>query len=266
MVVAWPAASVAGEAFGHDPRGDGRLWDPGGLPLLVFLSRDAHAVRGLLNLATIVLVGAAVAGLLPAAALMIAMSDAAGARRRRPISRVWARALRAFPTLAILLVVMTLAESSAAGGAWLGVKLVDLWAHDAVGEARAEALEIAVCLTVLVPLAAVLGMVHDLARAAVVRYRVGAARALFLGVRAFRMTPWSLSWAWAWRAGLAWGVLLPASALADAAGSRSGGALLLLACVHESTIGARAAIRASWLARALGWVNEPLDQARRGPR
>jgi hypothetical protein len=267
LVVAWPAASIAGEAFGRDPRGDGPLWDPGGLPLLVFLSRDAHAVRGVLNLAGIVLVGAAVAGLLPAAALMIAMSDAAADRtRRRSISFVWARAARAFPALAILLGVVTLVESSAAGGAWLGIKLIDVWAHDAWGEARAEAIEMALALAALVPLAAVLGVVHDLARASVVRYRVGAARALFLGARAFRLTPWSLSWAWAWRAGLAWGVLLPAAALADAVGSRSGGALVLIACVHESTIGVRAAIHASWMAKALGWVNEPLDQAERGPR
>jgi hypothetical protein len=266
MVVAWPAASIAGEAFGRDPRGDGPLWDPGGLPLLVFLSRDANAVRGILNLAAIVFVGAAVAGLLPAAALMIAMSDAANRRRRRSISRVCARAVRAFPALAILLVVVTLVESSAAGGAWVAVKLIDVWAHDAWGEARAEAIEMAVCLAALVPLAAVLGVVHDLARASVVRYRVGAARALFLGARAFRLTPWSLSWAWAWRAGLAWGVLLPAAALADAMGSRSGETFVLLACLHESTIGVRAALRASWMARALGRVNEPLDQAGRGPR
>jgi len=265
LLVAWPAASIVGKAFGPDPRGDGPLWDAGAHSLLVFLSRDSHALSGVWTLAALVLVIAAVAGLLPSAAIMLAMSEAAHPGGRRSIARVVAGAFAAFPALGVLLVILGLAETATVAVAWLVTTCIEAVTHDVVGEARANVLEIAAAIA-FAPLAAVIWIVHDLAGASVVRFRVGAASAVWLGARAFALAPWSLCWAWAWRTGLSWVMIVPASTVADAVAGRGGAALLLLACTHQSTLAVRTALHASWAARALRNAKRSAYEDERGPR
>lgn len=252
LVVAWPMASFVSRAFGADPRGDATLWDAGGHALLVLFSRDSRAILEGMTLGSIVLVLAAILGLLPMAALMVAMLDGAGGCKR-PVSYAAARAVRALPSLGALLILAVLAQVAAVGAGYLTAKVVDLYVRGVWSEARADGLE----LLVIVPFAPVLGalaIVHDLARAAAVRFRLGAVRAASLGAGAFRRAPWSTVWGWAWREGAALFALVAGSFVAGALGGRRSFALIVLTVAHQATIAARVALRASWLAKALRTV------------
>src|SRR5262249_35300877 len=70
---------------------------------------------------------------------------------------------------------------------------------DRVGEARAEQLGWLTALLFLF-VATVVGVAHDLARAAAVRFRVRALRAVQLGLNTLRRAPVSVTFSWAWRA------------------------------------------------------------------
>src|SRR5260221_8918144 len=96
---------------------------------------------------------------------------------------------------------------------------------------------------------------HDLARRAVVRFRLSAFRALALATRSFRRTPASLCWSWGWRALVSLAPVAAAAALAEGIGGRGGIALVVLALVHQAVVLARVALRASWLARAVRVVD-----------
>jgi hypothetical protein len=253
LLVAWPAASLVGRTFGGDPRADAALWDAGGHPLLVLLTRHAQAVRAQVALASIVLVFVAVAGSFPTGALMAAMLDATRARWRAASAYAFARAVRAFPALTTLLVLAVAAQGAVAGAAWIAVKVADLYVRGVLTERAADSIEVFVAIA-FAPLVVALAVLHDLSRAAAVRFRVGAIRAAMLGVVTLRRVPWSTLWGWSWRQGASLATLLGASAAAGALGGRGGLALVALAIVHQATIAVRIAFRASWLARALRTV------------
>jgi hypothetical protein len=60
--------------------------------------------------------------------------------------------------------------------------------------------------------------------------------------------------AWAWRAALGLALLGAGAAAAQALGGRGGWALAGLWLIHQGVVLGRVALRASWLARALGLV------------
>lgn len=254
LVVSWPAASVVARALGGDPRGDAALWEAGGHPLLALLEHHSDAVVAELTLAGIALLFAAVAGLLPMAALMVVMVERSRGCKRAAAYAA-ARAVGAFPALAVLLIVALLAQGAAVGVGYLIAKLVELLASSSLSEARAETIEMLVVVPVALVVGA-LGIVHDLARAAAVRFRLGAVRATSRAAQALRRAPWSTVWGWTWRAGAAVSLVIGGSLVAGAFGGRRGLALVVLVMAHQGTIAARVALRASWLAKALRTVAE----------
>ena len=257
LAVSWPAASLVGATYAGHPRGDGPLWDAGGHALLDFLWHGSRGLAGLTASAEIALSLAAIAGLLPTAAVMIAMAYATRDRRPAGFVRSVGGAARAMPSLLWLLVIMGVAEAATVGvGALIAVG-AQAWFHDGLGEARAERVGVAVGL-VFVVAASGLGVVHDLARAAVVCTRATALRALVLGARTFGRAPLPIWWSWAWRAITALAPVLAAAAVATRIGGRGGGTLVLLALLHQGVVLSRVALHASWLAQALRLVQPPL--------
>jgi hypothetical protein len=128
--------------------------------------------------------------------------------------------------------------------------VVEGLAHARLGEGPAQLAQGCVAVPFLLGVS-IVGVVHDLARAAVVRAGVGALRGVVLGARTFGGARVAWWWAWAWRetAGLA--VLAAGAAGAGRLGGRGGAALVALALVHQLSVLARVALRASWLAQAL---------------
>jgi hypothetical protein len=254
LVGSVPAVALVRAAYGRHPDADAPLWAPGSLPLLGLLSRETNGVRAATATAAFVLLLAAVAGLVPMAALMVSISTATREGRGIGGPRTLECALRAFGPLAALLVVISLAQGAAATTAFLLGEGVQSLASRWLGEAFAQQLAGGVGAAVLLG-AVALGVAQDLARAAVIRLDLGAMSALALGVRALGRAPIAIGWSWAWRAVAGIAPIVAVSLLADRIGGRAGVALIVLAVLHQSVVLSRVALRASWLAKAIRLID-----------
>jgi hypothetical protein len=260
-LVAWPAAGLAQAAWGGDVHGDAALWAPGAHALLDWLWHDADGLRSWLHGAALTFGLGALAGLVPMGALMTCLAYATRGRRSASFVRCIAAGLRAFGPMLVLLVLAGLAQAVVLVAGVVLAHGVEGWTHASLGEARAQQLEGLVVLAVL-GFASVLGVIHDLARAAVVRFHVRGTRALVLGARAWRAAPLSSWWSWAWRAACGVAPVLVVGGVASRLGGRGGFALAFLFVLHQAVVLARVALRTSWLARALRGVDAALRRAR----
>ncbi len=130
-----------------------------------------------------------------------------------------------------------------------------------MGEARAEQLQ-GLVLALFLVAASAIGVAHDLARAAVVRFDVPGTRAVVLGSRTLRLAPLPLWWSWAWRALASVAPVVAVATVAGRLGARGAAALFFLFVLHQSVVLARVALRASWLAKALRAVDGALRRVR----
>jgi hypothetical protein len=253
LFVAWPIARGLGIAFGGHPRGDSVLFDDGGWALLALRTaweRASPAVSGLLLLAV---VGGAVLGLVPVAAVLASLSHATPETRAPRPRHLAPYVVAAFRPLLILLAVGSALE--------LALGAVGLWAFGATREAlenrgAARADEIAVLAAGFVLLVvSIVVVLHDLARAAVVRYRTGAWPAVRAALKTLRHGTLRVWWSWAWR-GLAslvlMGLVMWALPFFGSHGTKS---LVAIALLHQVVVASRVALRTSWLARALRAVD-----------
>jgi hypothetical protein len=101
-----------------------------------------------------------------------------------------------------------------------------------------------------------IGIAEDLARAAVIRFRVPAARAARLALTAFRQSPFTTCVSWTWRLLAGCVPIVIGALVAERLDGRGGPALLALFLVHQAIVIARVALRASWLAKALRVVDQ----------
>jgi hypothetical protein len=254
FVVAYPAAMAVRSVYGAHPHGDAALWNPGGLELLDLLMSNASAGASIFTLLGVVLLVASVLGVIPLAALLASIAFVTRDRQPPPIRNAFARGASAFPTMLALMgitlaVQLVLLFLGTLAGIAMNAVLIDR-----AGEARADQLGVLAAM-VFVATATALGVAHDLARAAAVRFRVGARRAARMGLNTFRRAPVSISFSWAWRAAASLVPIIVGSVVAERVGLRGGGALFALFVVHQLVIGSRIALRASWLAKTLRAVD-----------
>ena len=254
LIVAWPASALVRGAYGEHPRGDESLWNPGGLELTDFLANAAHGIAPITAIVVVVAILTAVTGLLPLAGMLVSIGFSTRILRAPGLRAVAARALHAFRSLALVLVLATVLQAALwAVGFGLG-SLTSSGLAERAGEARAQ--QIGWLVTLLFALlVAVVGVVQDLARAAIIRFRVRGAQGIRLGLNAFRRAPTTTFWSWAWRALAACLPMAMGALVADRLGGRGGAALVALAAIHQLVIASRIALRASWLARALRAVD-----------
>jgi hypothetical protein len=192
---------------------------------------------------------------------MITLAYATRDRRAAGLARSLAGALRLFPAMLLLLFLYGILQGLVVGAGAVIAGAVESATHARLGEARAQVME-GLLFLLFVAAASGLGVAHDLARAAVVRFRVTGARAFGLGVRTLRLAPATLWWSWAWRALASVAPVLAGGVVAGELGGRGGFALVVLAVLHQAVVVARIALRASWLARALRAVDATLRIAR----
>lgn len=255
LLASQPAAALAGAAYGGAPGGDAPLWEPGGHALLDWLWHEAHGVSAVVRGAEAALVIGWAAGLVPLAAMLFTMAHATRDWRNVGLARSVSAGLRAFRPFLVLAVVVGVTWTIVAGLGAGAASLAQMLAGASLGEARAEQLALLVALAFLAP-ASCVGVVHDLARAAVVRFRLRGLRALVAGARVFSAAPASLWWSWAWRACVGIVLVLVAAGVANRLGGRGGAALAALALLHQAVVLARVALRASWLGSALRRVDQ----------
>lgn len=252
------AVHVATLAGGH-PRGDGLLFDPGGVWLLEAGRLALPALPALGAQAAGIVVLAAALGLVPLAVLLVGLS----AGERLGARATAAQAASRLGTLALLLVTAWAAEGIVAVLILLaGAPAIARLGLDPPGEDRAHVLLVGLALVVV----AIFGVVHDLARVACVRRRAGWYSAASMAISVWRRAPLRSTWAWAWRGALGLAALAAAlvlhGRLVETAPARVG----LSALVHQSAVLFAVAMRASWLAAAMRLVDAHAPEAEGGVR
>ena len=260
VLVAWPAASLALATYGDGTAGDGALWASGSRGLLDFVTRNGPGLRAVAGDALAVLLFAAVVGLVPMAATLTALAHATRDRRSVGLAPALGEGLRLFPAMALLLAVASVAQGLTLGFGAAAGAVVEAWVHASLGEARAQQLEGLVLLSFL-GLASVIGVAHDLARVAVVRFQVRGWRGVLLGARVLRIAPLSACWSWAWRGAASLLPVVAAAWVTGHLGGRTGTPLVAVFVLHQAVVVSRVALRTSWLACALRTVDTTLRRA-----
>ncbi len=262
LVLAWPLSRSLASLFGGHPRGDAVLFDPGGWALLALRGGYDRASPALFGLMVIVAMLGAALGLLPLSALLTSISHATPDTRAPRPRHLAPYLVATFTPLLYLLALGTALE--------LAMLAIALWAFGAsrealeprFGDARADQIAALAGLGVLV-IAGACTVLHDLARAAVVRYRVGAFGAIRAALATFRRVSFRVLWSWAWRGFVALALVAVVALVVPHLGTRGTMSLVLIALLHQLVIIARAALRASWLALALRAVDAYSKPSRR---
>jgi hypothetical protein len=253
-VLAWPVASLVRTVFGRHPQGDAPLWTPGALSLADFLVASERALQALVPLHLFGAVVAALGGFVPLLMLIAQMTFATRQGKFPGLRLLTPKALGLLPgVLRIGLLFGAVELVLLGGGAVVGMRVADAFTAS-LGDAHAAQVGLAVGLLFAI-LASAVGVVHDLARTALVRFPVGAWECARLALRTGARAPVLLYWAWAWRALFASVLLVAGSVLSERVGGLGGGPLLALFVVHQAIVFGRVVLRASWLGRALRAVD-----------
>lgn len=255
LVVATPVHAWVKQAWGAHPDGDAVLFEPGGRALVLMLGNGGDAMGVVVATVAVLLVAGAVLGQVPLGALVAAL-----ARRTRFVDAL-ATGVRAWLPLSAVLVIAGVVQGVLLAIGGFAGSALDHALRDALGDARAFGARLVV-LAVFVAIAAVVGIVADLARVAVVRdletapawtnVRAGIGAALRTTRRSFG----GALGGWAWRAALAAALLGAAWMAGGIVGGRGGAALVALFVFRQLMVLGRTALRASWLAHALRLVPE----------
>ena len=248
LVIALPAAAAVGTTTAGYPRGQGELFDPGGVMLLESLRLARRAAPTVGAGAVTVAILATVLGLFPLAVVI------AGLGRRGPLTaaflaaRAWAHA----GTLALLFGLGLLAQAlTAAILVALGGKLID--ALKLVPPR--EDLAFVGLFTIVLGIVTVVGVVRDLAYVAAVHDERRFYAACVAALRALRHAPGRAVGGYAWRAALGLAGLALAAVAAPSLAGASRGAIVLGVVLHQAALAGAAFARASWLAAAIGVVS-----------
>jgi hypothetical protein len=159
-----------------------------------------------------------------------------------------------FGPFALLLVITLVLQASIVAAMATAASLADQGFSPKYGETTADAIAL-LLLAVGLLAAAFAGIVQDAARAAVVRFGIGAGLALRAAVTTVGRAPARLFWSWGWRSLASLVPVAFGALLAGRVGARGGTALVALFVIHQIVVAVRVAFRASWLARAMRAVD-----------
>jgi hypothetical protein len=244
VLLATPIAAQLGAIVGRSPRGDASLFDPGGLELLEAYRLARPSVPGLATAGGIWLALFAFAGLVPMAALLVALGHRGPLSRRFVVDRV----LASLGTLSLLWGLAAFAQAVAGGLAFVfGDRFVGSLAWS---PPRSDLAHAAVWAVVALVIGA-LGLVHDLARVVAVDERRGLYLAVARALDTVRDRWAAVPVAYVWRAALGGGALLVGAVAASRVGVATPGRVAVGLVLHQAALFTAVALRASWLAAAL---------------
>lgn len=254
LVVAWPISRGLAAAFGGHPRGDSVLFDDGGWALFAIRPAWDRASPAFYGLLAIVALFGAFGGLLPLSALLTSISHATPDTRAPRPRHLAPYVVATFGPLSYLFALATALE--------LALLAVALWTFGSVDDAmklrtsdpRADEIALLAALAV-VALAGVVIVLHDLARAGLVRFRTGTFGAIRVALVTLRRLPLRVLWSWAWRGIVSIALVVVVALFVARLGVRGAAPVIAIAIVHQLVVFARVSLRASWLARALRAVD-----------
>ena len=284
LVVATPVHAWARRVWGGHPAGDAVLFAPGARELMVWLGQNDAALAVTARTTIVLLAIGAVLMQLPFGALVASLAfgrevrteDADGERVHLGAPRLRGAlqiGVSAFLPLAVLFVLGSVASLIVLLLGGLAASALDHTLTEALGDARSFTVRV-VLFAMFAAVAAVIGVVVDLARAAVVRESGLSAASgtaspawnvMLRGVRiALKTSRSSLGRAtlgWTGRTVVGIALLAIGYVAADTFGGSGGLSLTLLFGIHQAVVLGRVALRASWMARALALV-APVQDAR----
>lgn len=255
VALGWPVARTVASVYEAHPNGDAPLFEDGGFALVRTILEHDSAIRSLTTFAIVVVAAASLLGLAPVIAMFASLAHSTPdvktprARHLAPFVASTYGSVAALWLVASFAKVIALVLTFGVFGA-LSQKL-----DDSMGDPTADRIAFGVALVVslLVPTIEVL---QDLSRAALIRYNAGLRTAVRLALRTFRRIGLRVFFSYAWRALAGVLPIVLVGMFASRFGGRTGGgALLALFLLHQAVIFARAALRASWFARALRAVD-----------
>lgn len=252
FAVSYPVARILAAEATAFPLGDAVLFETGGFHLLEVLRTGRQEIAASMQAAAVLGILAALAGLIPLAALMVALNYRPSSRKIVP----WiARTLACLPRFTLLSGIIVLSQA-------IGLCIVAL-ASVKISDALTATLSdqaadwIAAAALVIGTLGvAFLGIVEDLARASVVRCRRRALEAMKDAASLVVRLPLRVLAAWSLPAAISVGIIVVVAALVGALHVERDGAWRTFAVflLHQGAVLALVVSRAVWLARALRFV------------
>lgn len=257
LLVAAPFHAWAKRSWGAHPDGDAVLFRAGARDLAAWIGAADEAGSVVIRVTLLLLFVGVIVGQVPLGALVAALI------RRLRATQALSIGVRAWLPLCGVLLLATFVELLIVGGGMVGASAVDHALRDRMGDARAFGVRLVV-FAFFVLLAAIVGVVADLARVAVARDvaeqdpdaepRSGLAvlrSSLGIALGTMRRRFGAAFLGWTWRTILGLVLLGLAWVIGSVVGGRGGIVLLLLFLLHQGIVFVRTALRASWLAHAL---------------
>lgn len=254
-LVAMPIHAWAKRVWGAHPVGDELLFRPDGRALLTWIGEGDAAIAVVLSSSFMLLLAAVVLGNIVLGALVAALATTDG-RRTDPIRVGFAAFIPVFGTS---IAAGALQAMLVAGGMYAGAAAAH-FCEPRYGDATGFQARV-VAIALFVVLAALVGIVADVARVAIARdvavseTRVSALRRIGAGAREAiglaRRRPGRLLLEWAARAVPSFALFALGFSVGGWVGGRGGAALAALFVAHQLVVVGRVALRASWLAGIL---------------
>lgn len=257
LLVSAPIHAWAKRSWGAHPDGDAVLFKAGARELSVWFGGGDEALAVVVRVTMLVLFVGVIVGQVPLGALVAALI------RRIRATQALAVGVRAWLPLSCVLFIATFVELAIIGGGVFAATAIDHALRNRMGDARAFGVRLAV-FAFFVLLAAIVGVVADLARVAVARDvadqdpdaepRSGftVLRSSFgIAFSTMRRRFGAAFIGWTWRTLLGVMLLGLAWIIGSLVGGRGGLVLFLLFLLHQGIVFVRTALRASWLAHAL---------------
>jgi hypothetical protein len=245
LVIALPSAALLGHATSNYPDGDAELFAPGGVMLLEALRLARRAVVPVAASTGTAGLLAALAGLLPLAALVAGL----GRRGRLDARFLTGAAFCPLGTLALAWGAFAFLQTLAALlETLLGGGLVNALHPSPRGDWIGRSVVLAAIGLAVVAV----GVVRDLVSVAAVHGDRRFVAAISAALTALRRAPGRTAWAYAWRASLGLTAVAAAALLAPPLMGSTPASVALAALLHQAGIAAAVIARASWLAAAIG--------------
>jgi hypothetical protein len=258
LVIAWPQSGLLSDRTAALPGGDRVLFEPGGLYLLEAFRLSYPSMVSAARGDLLLLVLAGYLGLLPLGALVTALDRPARVDLRELIAGAGA----CFGRYSVLLGLALLSMGFATAACLLSAGALGL-SPLSLPDTRGGAVALVAAYSVLGLLLSVLGVLHDLARASVVRHDADVWSALSLAASTLRQRPVHVLIGWAARTAAGLALVGASIAFAAAVSIVPAGGFFAIAFLDQLVAAALVALRASWLALALRLVG---DQGLSGER
>jgi hypothetical protein len=246
LALAWPVAKLVADGTVGFPGGDIVLFEPGGFYLAEVLRLDRAPLTSVVEGSAFALLLVSYAGLLPLGATLYVIAYEAPLSLRALL----AAGGRFFGPLSLLLGFSVMASALLAFLPLAASSLLDTKLRELGGDRGHDIAEACLRVSALL-LVGALGVVHDLARAAVVTRDLSALPAAWVGVSTFRTHAWRALCGWGLRAG-AGALLVLAAALATTfVGIGTAPRLFATLMLHQLVVLSLVRLRADWLAHAV---------------